>query len=142
VRDRRTRLRRDAKFATEHGADQLGAAFLFANLAVTNTPRIDHSQYCASWLAVWKDDDKAIFTAASLATRAVDYLFGQQPDPAPDAAADHDAPLSADGLGAAISARRLQLSSRGRRRHRGSTATPSAATPPARRASRSLGETH
>lgn len=64
---------------------ELGAAFLCAELEITNTPRPDHAQYIASWLTVLKGDPKAIFTAASLATRAVDYLCGLQPDPDPDA---------------------------------------------------------
>ena len=70
----------DKAYAFEELVAELGAAFLCANLEVSNTPRIDHAQYCASWLQVLKDDDKAIFTAASLATRAVDYLFELQPD--------------------------------------------------------------
>jgi len=74
----------DKAYAFEELVAELGAAFLCAYLDVTNTPRIDHAQYCASWLQVLKDDDKAIFTAASLATRAVEYLFGMQPNaPAP-----------------------------------------------------------
>lgn len=91
----------DKAYAFEELVAELGAAFLCANLEVTNTPRIDHAQYCASWLDVLKGDAKAIFTAASLATRAVDYLFGLQPVIAPDAAADHAAPVSADGPGEA-----------------------------------------
>ena len=41
----------------------------------------------AHWLEVMKDDKKATFIAASLATRAIDYLYGLQPkdDPAPGA---------------------------------------------------------
>ena len=62
----------------------MGSAFLCAHLEVTNTPRIDHAQYCASWIAALKDDSKAIFTAASMATRAVDYLFNKQPKAGPD----------------------------------------------------------
>lgn len=71
----------DKAYAFEELVAELGAAFLCAHLQVTNTPRIDHAQYCASWIEVLKDDDKAIFSAASLATRAVDYLFAQQPQP-------------------------------------------------------------
>ena len=56
-----------------------------AELEITNTPRIDHAQYIASWVAVLKGDTKAIFSAASLATRTVDYLIGLQPKPAPGA---------------------------------------------------------
>ncbi len=88
----------DKSYAFEELVAELGAAFLCAHLEVTNTPRIDHAQYCASWLQVLKDDDKAIFSAASFATRAVDYLIGLQPgtDPSPrDAAApDHTAPIA------------------------------------------------
>lgn len=75
----------DKAYAFEELVAELGAAFLCAHLEVTNTPRIDHAQYCASWLQVLKDDDKAIFSAASFATRAVDYLLGFVPgnDPAP-----------------------------------------------------------
>ncbi len=75
----------DKAYAFEELVAELGAAFLCAHLEVTNTPRIDHAQYCASWIAALKDDNKAIFTAASMATRAVDYLFDRQPaKPDPD----------------------------------------------------------
>jgi antirestriction protein ArdC len=64
---------------------ELGAAFLCAELQVTNTPRPDHAQYVANWLTVLKSEKKAIFSAAALASRTVDYLVGLQPsaDPAP-----------------------------------------------------------
>ena len=52
---------------------------------ITNTPRPDDAQYCANWLTILKGDQKAIFTAAALATRTVDYLLGLQPKPAPEA---------------------------------------------------------
>lgn len=76
----------DHAYAFEELVAELGAAFLCANLEITNTPRPDHAQYIAGWIATLKGDTKAIFTAASLATRAVDYLFEQQPkaDAAPD----------------------------------------------------------
>jgi hypothetical protein len=64
---------------------ELTAAYLCAELGITNTPRQDHAQYIANWLDVLKDDKKAIFAAASLASRAVDYLFSlQPPSPAPE----------------------------------------------------------
>lgn len=53
---------------------ELGAAFLCAELDVANSPRLDHAQYLANWLEVLGGDKKSIFTAASLASRAVDYL--------------------------------------------------------------------
>jgi antirestriction protein ArdC len=69
----------DKAYAFEELVAELGAAFLCAHLEVTNTPRIDHAQYIAGWIGALKDDSKAIFTAASMATRAVDYLFDLQP---------------------------------------------------------------
>ncbi len=69
----------DKDYAFEELVAELSAAFLCAELAITNTPRTDHAQYCASWLEVLKGDAKAIFTAASLATRAVAYLNELQP---------------------------------------------------------------
>jgi len=55
---------------------ELGAAFLCADLAVTNTPREDHAAYIANWLAVMREDKRAIFTAAAKASQAVDFLTG------------------------------------------------------------------
>lgn len=63
---------------------EIGAAFPCAELEVTNTPRPDHAQYCSHWLEILKGDQKAIFSAAALATRTVDYLIGLQPKLAPD----------------------------------------------------------
>lgn len=74
----------DKAYAFEELVAELGAAFLCAHLEVTNTPRLDHAHYIGHWLTVLKDDSKAIFTAASLATRAVDYLMGLQPKPDSD----------------------------------------------------------
>ena len=38
-----------------------------------------HAAYIASWLKVLKDDPKAIFTAASKAQQAADWMHAQQP---------------------------------------------------------------
>ena len=73
----------DQAYAFEELVAELSAAYLCAGLDITNTPRADHAQYIANWLQVLKGDTKAIFTAASLATRAVDYLYGLQPGPVP-----------------------------------------------------------
>ncbi len=53
---------------------ELGAAFLCAELGITTEPREDHAQYLASWLNVMKADKRAIFTAASAASKAAEYL--------------------------------------------------------------------
>ena len=38
----------------------------------------DHAAYIASWLKVLKDEKRAIFTAASHAQKAADFLHGLQ----------------------------------------------------------------
>lgn len=90
----------DHAYAFEELVAELGAAFLCAHLEITNTPRPDHAQYIAGWLDCLKGDAKAIFTAASLATRSVDYLSDLQPkpEPAPDksgTASEHAPPRPA-----------------------------------------------
>jgi antirestriction protein ArdC len=54
------------------------AAFLCADLGITDEPRADHAQYLASWLTAMKDDKKAIFTAASKASEAAAFLTALQ----------------------------------------------------------------
>lgn len=60
----------DDAYAMEELVAELGAAFLCADLAITDAPRADHAQYLDSWLRVLKADKKAIFTAASKASQA------------------------------------------------------------------------
>lgn len=69
----------DNAYAMEELVAELGAAFLCADLGITNEPRPDHAAYLDSWLKVLKADKKAIFTAASQAARATDFLAGLQP---------------------------------------------------------------
>lgn len=72
----------DSAYAMEELIAELGAAFLCAELQVQTCPREDHAGYIASWLRVLKNDSKAIFTAASAAQKAVDYLVEvSQDDP-------------------------------------------------------------
>jgi antirestriction protein ArdC len=61
-------------YAMEELVAELGAAFLCADLSITNTPRPDHAAYIANWLEVLKRDKRAIFTAARKAAQASDYL--------------------------------------------------------------------
>jgi len=46
---------------------------------VSAEPREDHAHYLKSWIAVLKADNRAIFSAASHAQKAADYLVGLQP---------------------------------------------------------------
>ena len=74
----------DQAYAIEELAAELGAAFLCADLGITDEPRPDHAQYLATWLAVLKADKKAIFAAASKASQAAEFLSGfRGSDPLP-----------------------------------------------------------
>ena len=66
----------DHGYAMEELVAEIGAAFLCAFLGITPETREDHAAYIQSWLTVLKKDNRAIFTAASQAQRAVDYLRG------------------------------------------------------------------
>ena len=68
----------DQGYAIEELVAELGAAFLCAELGITDETRADHAQYPASWLSVLKADKKAIFTAASKASEAAAFLAGLQ----------------------------------------------------------------
>lgn len=68
----------DHAYAFEEMVAELGAAFLCAYLGVTPEIREDHAAYLANWLQVLQQDKRAIFTAATQAQRAVDYLQGLQ----------------------------------------------------------------
>ena len=64
----------DQAYAAEELVAEIGAAFLCAELAITQDVRPDHAQYLANWLKLLKSDDKAIFTAAARASEAVAFL--------------------------------------------------------------------
>ncbi|RWA84878.1 MAG: hypothetical protein EOQ32_26490 [Mesorhizobium sp.] len=55
------------------------AAFLCADLGVDHDPRDNTAAYLASWVAVLKNDKRAIITAAAKAQAAADYLTALQP---------------------------------------------------------------
>lgn len=61
-------------YAREELVAELGAAFLCADLGLSDEPREDHAAYLASWLQVLRDDKRAIVTAAAAAQRAVAFL--------------------------------------------------------------------
>jgi antirestriction protein ArdC len=84
------RLNRDLKgrfgaeaYAAEELVAELGAAFLCTNLGIANEPRPDHAAYVKNWLAVLRNDKRAVFTAASKAQAAVDWMHDRQPEPSP-----------------------------------------------------------
>jgi len=71
----------DEGYAFEELVAELGSAFLCADLSITPEIREDHASYIHEWLKVLKDDKRAVFTAASHASKAVDFLHGLQPQP-------------------------------------------------------------
>jgi antirestriction protein ArdC len=67
----------DNAYAAEELIAELGAAFTCASLGLSTEPRDDHAAYIASWLKVLKADSRAIFTAASKAQQACDWLVAR-----------------------------------------------------------------
>ncbi len=67
----------DSAYAAEELIAELGAAFTCAHLGLSTEPREDHAQYFASWLKVLKADSRAIFTAASKAQQATDWMIAR-----------------------------------------------------------------
>ena len=64
----------DEAYAMEELIAELGAAFTMGLTGLSTEPRVDHAQYLSSWLKVLKKDSKAIFTVASRAQAAAEYL--------------------------------------------------------------------
>jgi antirestriction protein ArdC len=64
----------EAAYAMEELVAELGSAFLCSDLGVSPGPRPDHAMYVANWLKVLRQDKRAIFTAASRASDAADFL--------------------------------------------------------------------
>jgi antirestriction protein ArdC len=72
----------DSAYAREELCAELAAAFLCAALGIV--PTVRHADYLGPWLAVLREDARAIFKAASHASKAADYLLAFAPDrPAP-----------------------------------------------------------
>jgi antirestriction protein ArdC len=69
----------DEGYAVEELVAELGSAFLCADLQLTPEVREDHAAYIDHWLKVLKEDKRAIFSAASHAGKAVEFLHGLQP---------------------------------------------------------------
>ena len=73
-------------YAAEELVAELGASFLCAGLGLAIEPRLDHAQYLNSWIRLLKKDKRAIFTAASKASQAVEWLEQAQDEPQAQAA--------------------------------------------------------
>jgi antirestriction protein ArdC len=70
-----------AAYAAEECCVEILSGLVLADLGIAHHPRPDHAAYIASWIEVLKDDPRAIFTAASKAQQAADWMHAQQPEP-------------------------------------------------------------
>lgn len=62
-------------YAREELVAEMGSAFLCAALGIV--PTVRHADYLASWLAVLREDNRAVFRAASAASKAADWLLAR-----------------------------------------------------------------
>jgi len=62
-----------ADYAREELVAEMASAFACASLSIQ--PTVRHADYIGSWLAVLREDEKAIFRAASAASKAADFLL-------------------------------------------------------------------
>jgi len=63
----------DEAYAREELVAEMGSAFLCATLGIV--PTVRHADYIGNWLAVLKNDSRAIINAASHASKAADFLL-------------------------------------------------------------------
>ena len=59
---------------------ELCGAFVCAALGIT--PTVRHADYIGAWLAIIREDARAILHAASAASKAADYLLAFRPESA------------------------------------------------------------
>lgn len=74
-----SKVRGDEGYAFEELIAEIGASFLAADLGIENEPREDHAAYICEWIKALRNDRRRIFSAASHATKAVEFLHGLQP---------------------------------------------------------------
>lgn len=64
----------DEAYAAEELVAELGAAMLCATLGISESPRPDHAQYLKHWVGILKNDYKALWSAASMASKAASFI--------------------------------------------------------------------
>ena len=62
-------------YAFEELVAELTAAFTCSALGIVTETRQDHAKYVASWLKILENDTRAIMTAASMASKAMEYII-------------------------------------------------------------------
>jgi antirestriction protein ArdC len=68
-----------AAYALEEVAVEIMSGLVLADLGIAHHPRPDHAAYISTWIGVLKHEPRAIFTAASKAQAAADWMHAQQP---------------------------------------------------------------
>lgn len=72
-------------YAREELVAELGAAFVSGAIGIKLHDREDHAAYLASWLQALRNDKRCIFTAATQAQAAADWLLSRMAiDTAPE----------------------------------------------------------
>ena len=71
-------------YAREELIAEMGSAFLCAALGIV--PTVRHADYLGSWLDVLREDNRAIFRAASAASKAADWLLARHAEARAEAA--------------------------------------------------------
>ena len=109
----KSRLARDLKgrfgskdYAREELVAEMASAFICAAQSIT--PTVRHTDYLAGWLDVLRDDKRAILRAASLASKATDYVLAFSASDAPQTGAamtpPPDAPITTTGVSETMAA--------------------------------------
>lgn len=69
-------------YAREEMVAEMGSAFLCASLGIV--PTVRHADYIGAWLEVLREDNRAIFRAASMASKAAEWLLTRYEASLPD----------------------------------------------------------
>ncbi|WP_395335130.1 zincin-like metallopeptidase domain-containing protein [Novosphingobium sp. BL-8A] len=94
-------------YAREELIAELGSAFLCAALGIV--PTVRHADYLGAWLEVLREDNRAIFRAASMASKAADWLLARHAAAEAEVAADLAEEIGAARTGAPACARRTDV---------------------------------
>lgn len=94
-------------YAREELIAELGSAFLCAALGIV--PTVRHADYLGAWLEVLREDNRAIFRAASMASKAADWLLARHAAADTEVAADLAEEIGAARTGAPACARRTDV---------------------------------
>lgn len=82
-------------YGREELVAEMGSAFLCASLGIV--PTVRHADYIGAWLEVMREDNRAIFRAASMASKAADWLLARHAAAEAEVAEDLARAMSEDG---------------------------------------------